>query len=534
MSIGSEGTVSMGVKVDVTEAIRQLTAMQTTMKALGAQFTEFQSVIGRGITSPLGTQIQQIGDSSQQAATKTQTFVERMSGFQGNLLTAATSVGTFTASIFGIDAAMDNLTAAELALETQRLRTDRTATTLEQTELRLKTGRDNGNLSVEQQEILEQRITTLREREAVETEKLDFMQQNLNESHAQFAAQIMPQVIAATLSGVTAITSIIQVIGKSEKATALLNNAWKTLSTTFSATNVTPLTSGLASATVQTSGFHKALSLVPVALGVVGASVAIAGTAIALYTTNAFGARDAMHMVGAAIGDAAPPLEGFLNLLEHSGRLWTNLLTGPPIFAKTLGEMSKSVDTATAAIDTSFQTIEDSMQVIVTNVQAVFQKVGSSYDEFKTIFLDEQPYIRATAGSEMMISGIEELGKALNSGKDISASNLKIWAEDVSAWSTQVANAFKEAGKPVPIMVTEIQRLVNELNTQLKLDPNMDFTEVKAKIEAMLNNVSDVIIKWGPNFKDELNKAIRSATEPIAFNIDEIIQKMANFLQALQ
>lgn len=526
--MGSAGTASFKLAVEGTEVILQkLKALEGGLNSFKGNIDGLKTAIGSGVGTALPAGFDQIGTSAEQASLQTQSFTERMTGFQGNLLTAATSVGTFTASIFGIDAAMDNLTRTELALEQARVRQSNMQTTLHAQEERLNELRTSGTASAEEIAVAEERVSNTRQQLEVQTERVSFMQQNLNEDYSQFGAQILPQVITATLSGVTAFQSIFTLVGKNEKAVAILNKAWSALSTTFSSVQITPLTGALTNATASTSGWQKALSFVPLALTAVGTAVAIAGTAIGLYVTNAFGARDAMHTMGAAIGEAVPPLQGFLNILENSGRLWTNLLTGPPIFAKTMGEMSVAVENASSNVDASLASIGDSFQVITTNVQGAFQNVGSRYEEFKSVFADQEPYVKATAGSQMMVDMVEQLGQALNSGKDISRSNLQIWAGDVSAWSIQVANSFIEAGKPVPTFITEIQRLTDELNKQLQLNPDISFEDIKVKINSMLKNISDTIIKWGPEFQAELADVIQKATDPIGFHLEEIQTKLA-------
>jgi len=530
-AIGSAGTASFGIKVEgATQVVQEFAKVQQGMTALEGSVNKLRTVIGQGFSSGLPAGFEQISTGAETATVKTQTFTERMTGFQGNLLNAATSVGTFTASIFGIDAAMDNLTRTELALEQARVRQSNMQTTLQAQELRLNELRTSGTATAEEIAVAEERVNTTRQQLEVQTEKVSFMQQNLNEDYDQFGAQILPQVITATLSGVTAFQSIFQLIGKNEKAVAILNKGWTALSSAFSSVPIAPLTGALSGATAATTGWHAVLATVPLALTAIGAAVAIAGGAIALYTTNAFGARDAMHATGEAIGTAIPPLQGFLNLLEDSGRLWGNILKGEPDFNKSMGEITNTVMNAEKDIGSSVQTIQEHFDVFTTNFAKNFpaaaQKAETALGSFQEVFGNQEPYIKASAGADLLMQTIEQLGKEFFDGKKITQANLNAWSADVEAWSKNTQQGFKEAGLEIPVFLTEIERLSKELGEQLFNEKNLSPEQLKEKINAILANINSTILKWGPEFQASLTDVIQKAVDPVGFHLEEIQKKL--------
>ena len=184
---GSAGTVTIEFGAKGYESIiNAIKMIEGGIKSLDTSLVTLKSSVGSLPAGQIGPFFQQFGSGVDQATQKTQTFTERMSGFQGNMLTAATSVGTFTASIFGIDAAMDNLTRSEISLEQARVRQDRMTTTLHNQEKRLNEMRVSGKASAEDIAVQEERVATTRQQVEVQTEKVAFMQQNLNEDYAQF------------------------------------------------------------------------------------------------------------------------------------------------------------------------------------------------------------------------------------------------------------------------------------------------------------------------------------------------------------
>lgn len=313
--VGSSGTVSFQFGVTgqqvVIDAMNMIVQGMTKLESGAKQMMSGLATQGMGtLPADMGT----FGANVEAAGTKTQTFVQRMSGFQGNLLTAATSVGTFTASLFGIDAAMDNLTRSEISLEQARVRQDRMMTTLHAQEQRLNEMRTSGNYTAAEIAVQEERINTTRQQTEVQTERVSFMQQNLNEDYAQFASQILPQVITATLSGVTAMTSMVTLIGKSDTAVKLLNTGWSSFKSALD---------GLLPKMTQTNGAVTSVTgssaLLAKSLGVAGAVVGTMVLSMALYANNVGGARDAMNQWGVQIGQQVPALKGFLDVLGQLG-----------------------------------------------------------------------------------------------------------------------------------------------------------------------------------------------------------------------
>lgn len=534
-TVGPQGTVTSQFKIDIADALRKFEQMGATIKQLGSDFQNFKQIIGTGISSPMAAEIDQVTQSTQQSEEQTQSFTQKLGGLQSNMLVTATSVGTFTASIFGIATAMDNLQRAEFTVEQQRLRVSETTNTLNALETRLHEGRESGRLSLEEISNLEDRRATLQQRLTIESEKLEFAQSNLNQDYQQFAVQILPQVISASLSGVTAITSIITALGKNERAVAAINKAWDAFSSVFSSSTRTAtsgadaLSSGFDAIASSSTRGQKASGLLVPALTAIGASAAIAGTAIFLYSSNAFGARDAMFSMGESIGNAVPPMTSFLNLLEHSGRLWQNIIKGPPLFGSTLGEMSQVVDETTSNVTGSLETISQNLDAFTTNAQKKFKDTSVGYQTFKDEFGDTAPYVRAASGANIMIDTISSLGKEFDEGKDISQIALSTWAKEVTGFADIVAQAFRESGQEVPAFLLEVDRLVSELEEKLVFDTSgklLNAEEIKTHVEGILKNITDTIVKLGPEFEKGLGEMISEGLDPIGFHIDQINAKL--------
>lgn len=315
MSMGSGGTVTMQVKaLGITEFVAEMGKITSTLENVNTKVNSLVATAGKTLGTALPAGFQQMGQSADLASQKTLTFTERMTGFQGNLLTAATSTGTFTASIFGIDQAMDNLTRTELALEQARVRQNRMQTTLQAAEQRLYELRNSGTASASDIAIAEDRVTTARQALEVQTEKVDFMQQNYSEDMAQFGAQILPQVITATLSGVTAFQSIFALIGKSDSAMKFLNTGWDKFKVTMTSI-VPPMTQTNGAITTTTSS----LGLLGTALGVAGLTVGTLIVGMTLFANNTGGARDAVNQWGIDLGKRIPEIKGLLDAIGQLG-----------------------------------------------------------------------------------------------------------------------------------------------------------------------------------------------------------------------
>lgn len=532
--VGSAGTVTFQFGATGTQVVLQaIKSVDAVSKTLDSTLKTLQGTL---TSMPAGTMpqfFQQLGAGAEQASTKTQTFTERMSGFQGNLLTAATSVGTFTASIFGIDAAMDGLTQSELSLEQARVRQDRMTTTLHAQEQRLNEMRTSGNYTIAEIAVQEERVNTTRQQLEVQTERVAFQQQNLNEQTAQFGAQILPQVITATLSGVTAMNSIVTLIGKSEKATALLNKAWTAISSAFrtGAQGAEFATGAMTKAIPAASGLGTAISLLGTVLAGFAIGAAAVGIPLALWITNAFGARDSMYALGESIGKAVPPLEGFLSTMEFSARLWTNIITGMDLTMDSATRLGEAMDLAkqdvSAAID-EIMTKMDALKVNVADMAISADKSGKPLFDF--LFGGEDAVQKIVAQTDILIGVIDNMGAVINKGGLTDIKPLEQTVTNVIQFGDGITAAFTKLGAEAPPLIEKIIEVISDMKIKIAaglLTEGADPLKVyKDNINLALTQIADLIAKHGPELQESLTNLAKNAFDPIGFQIDALKAKI--------
>jgi hypothetical protein len=489
---------------------------------------------------------QQLGTGAEQASTKTQTFTERMSGFQGNLLTAATSVGTFTASIFGIDAAMDGLTQSELSLEQARVRQDRMQTTLQAQEQRLNDLRTSGTATAAEIAVQEERVNTTRQQVEVQTERVAFQQQNLSEQYAQFGAQILPQVITASLSGVTAFQSIFTLVGKNEKAVAALNKAWSGLSNAFRTVDAAQYTGALTSAAGSTSAFGTVVSTIVPLLAGAAAGFAAVAVPVLLWAKNIGGARDIMSEVGVAIGNLHPHLKLMMGQLEYSARLWTNWTEKLDLTGTSLTTMSASMKKAQGDIGAAIGDIADRIQTLTVNIEelSMVGKGGASgYPLFESMFGSASEIQKIVAQADIMIGMIDNIGSVINKkGGIIDAASIEKARIDFLAFSKEFNINLTEMGitgtEVFGLVDTQFKMMASRI-TELNAHPPLDIFQredtakklemTKAIIENGLGNIKGLLITHGADIQKILTEAWKAATDPIGFSLDQLIAKIRQF-----
>lgn len=535
--VGSAGTVSFKFAVEgIDQVLQGFNLMEQGQKKLTTSVETMRTSLGTAISSALPVGFQQIGEGADQAAAKTQTFTQRMTGFQGNLLTAATSVGTFTASIFGIDAAMDQLTASELSLEQARVRQDRMQTTLQAQELRLNELRTSGTATAAEIAVQEERVNTTRQQLEVQTERVAFQQQNLSEQYAQFGAQILPQVITASLSGVTAFQSIFTLIGKNEKAVGALNKAWTVFSTALKGGGgVTQLTGALTNATPAASGLASAMSILGTVLAGFAIGVAAVGIPMALWITNAFGARDAMSAFGESLGNAVPPLKGFLSTMEFSARLWTNIIAGIDLTADSANRLGEAMDRANKDVGSAIDEISTKLDALKTNVAEMVNAAAPQSGKalFDFLFGGEGQVEKIVAQSDILIGVIDNLGAVLKKGGITDIAPLEQTVTNVLQFSDALIAGFNELGEAAPVLLNKITEAISKMQTDIAaglLDPNADPLQVyKDNITTTLAVIGDLIVTWGPEFEQKLTDIMVKTQDPINFAFDQLTAKLREF-----
>lgn len=532
--VGSAGTVTFQFGAQGTQiAIQALKSIDAEVKTITGSLQNLKASIGTLSAGTMPQFFQQIGTGAEQASTKTQTFTDRMSGFQGNLLTAATSVGTFTASIFGIDAAMDGLTQSELALEQARVRQDRMQTTLQGQEERLNTLRTSGKASAEDIAIAEDRVNTTRQQVAVQTEKVAFMQQNLSEQYAQFGSQILPQVITASLSGVTAFTSLVELIGKSEKATNLLNKAFNALKAGPSVVEASGafanLSAELSKSQIVATTFGTAFSAIKPYLGGVAIGIAEILVPLTLYATNFLGARDAMHAAGKSMGDLIPQFQGVLSALESTGRGFTAWVKGLNDTVFSMKEMSDSVATVKGNISGSIEQISGQLNQFVAEVKSSMTTLRDTAEyefpeeSFTRMFGKEEDYVKAAARFDLISKSLLDMQQTFEEGgmKDAVvaeqiAGTIKSMAFDVNTYiqgmGTGTSKGLDLINERLGIFITDIQKKSG--------------ADIPATIKDMLNDISGIIEKYGPEISEKLLKAILLDTQPVLYHLTAIQEKL--------
>lgn len=500
--VGSSGTVSFQFGVTghqlVIDAMNMIDQAKTK---LIAGMEQMRTSLGTAVATGLPQELQKIGEQSDIAGTKTQTFTQRMSGFQGNLLTAATSVGTFTASIFGIDAAMDNLTRSELSLEQARVRQDRMQVTLQAQEQKLSELRNSGTASAADIAVQEERVNTTRQQVEVQTERVSFMQQNLNEDYAQFASQILPQVITATLSGVTAMTSLVTLIGKSDTAVKLLNTGWDKFK---------GMLEGVLPVMTQTSG---AVTTTTSTLGLLGKSLALSGLTVGslvigmtLFANNVGGAREAVNNWGIELGKLNPHLQAILKDLGQLGDIITETFNPKTRF--TMQWIDEALNVIRTRAITSFSELRDEIGQLapaVDTADAAFLRLQSGVASTGVLLLDLQTQTDAL---------LKTFAPMVDKGADVT-----LIFEDYNKDLQQLLELFAN----VPEMAGQIETVKKAL-ADIQLDKFINVDEFK---NLLVKTIPSFIQQGADVIHQELVRLTQTSAEAFQSLVNEIDTKIA-------
>jgi hypothetical protein len=201
---------------------------------------------------------------------------------------------------------------------------------------------------------LETKINDLQRKHQTTLDQLEIRQQTLNERMADFAVNILPNIIQIS----TGVIQVLQGFGKGQKAVttttiestgAQIANAAAMKVTGASATSTIPPLNGVAAAELRAGTAAKVMgSSMRTALirTGIGAIIVIIGTALVAFTQNWYGFRDAVNAAGKAIGDFLPFLRPLLDGLTFVGNL--------------LGDgIPQSADAAEAGLDGVSGTMDD-------------------------------------------------------------------------------------------------------------------------------------------------------------------------------
>ena len=353
--------INITATADLQDAISQLTSFGQSLTDLQGSSSSAQQAVS-GLSGPASdsssamadlsnnsnqatTAVQQTGEAASTASKNTQGLGETIkglvtgvAGFAGGIIGLVHSFTSLEKSQLGVERGQKSLTAAQAGV---------ISATLAQQKALDKYGADSP-----QYEKATLNLSKAHQGLAIAEQNVKLKQDAFNEALANFATNIVPQIVSLG-SGLAGIVSTIQGFGdKGAPALEKMGTAAKG-----------------ASGGVQGLGTSlKAIALNPLTIAL--AAISIVLTAIA---TNFLGFRDALNAAGVAIGNAIPQLKPFLNLIQGVGAMFH--LTG------------NDVKDAKGQINTSLKEMQQGFTDWLNSIKPII-------DHFKTAFIAGLDYVK--------------------------------------------------------------------------------------------------------------------------------------------
>jgi len=231
------------------------------------------------------------------------------------------------------------------------------------------------------------KLDSLKAKSAQQTSRITILQEQYNLSLGNLAFSVVPQVITVIGSFVQILQGVGQRLNQAKQAQDAMKSSSVGLALAQGGANASLIgTKGASSlavgglqnvarAEIQTGAAATAMSakmrLAFLRTGI-GAAIVAIGAILAAFVTNAFGARDAINQIGAAVGQAVPQLRPLLDILAQIGEVILSVFGG---------EVPAALTTAKNSITSGFGGAVQKLKGVFGITTTATQDMGEQFTE---------------------------------------------------------------------------------------------------------------------------------------------------------
>lgn len=488
-----------------------------TATGMNTQITKTRQVMGATVTTVSNT-------------------TKATQGWTSVLKNNVLAIGSAVSGVIGLVAQYTQLQKTQLA--TQRSAVQLEAAQNKVSKLTTKLANDIQKYGQNSKEVAQDAadLSVAQGRLAVAQERNSLNQEHLNEQIADFAVNILPNLISVGSGVIQVIQGFRSAQQEAAAVTTItgdaiaVQNAQMAISK-VGAAELAVANKGLAASEIATgeaatvAGTAMRTALIRTGIG---ALLVAAGTALVAFTQNWWGFRDAVNSAGAAIGKFLPGLTPMLNLLQQVGE-WMNRLFGTEI-PQSADAASTAIEGVGAAGTKAAEATQKAAEEISKSWSDIFKSIDISAFSGKNKFKDQFKAIRELGFGK---SGVHKIKFALELADTEQSLFSKISkalgiirvfhlpASDQRKWANNIIDDLSKGIKDQPELKNILQPLVdiirnNKKSSNLGLLVAQYFESLPEDVKAVLSaNQIDIpgLIKNMGFTEEAIKSSLQSVTQ---------------------
>ena len=492
---------------------------QNIVKGMGTATTQAFTTItqsAKGLTTETKT-VQNVMGATVTTVTKAS---QATGGFTTALKNNILSLSIAASSIIGLVQQYTALSKARLTMEKAGVAEAKAHQAVIDKTQALRDAIDKYGQASEQAVDASNKLKIAQDAAGLAAERHTLLQEQFNERLAEFATQILPNLIGAFGS----ITQVIQGFKAAQQeattVTTIAGEAQAVLNAQESIGMAT--TAGLATETKLLAGAQKEAGVAASFMGSkmklaligtgIGAILVAIGTALAAFTENWYGFRDAVNAAGVEIGKMAPQLIPLLNLIKQFGDFLlkvfgVDLGLGVDSAISETQRLSEATKKAAKEVADAWQNMLDPFKMAP---DAKHKDWKEQFKMLKDLGFDKSGVHKIKIGIDM-VQTQEDVFKKLQTGLTM-ITKFHLPPSDVRKWANNIIDDLNKGIKEHP----ELEPVLGPIKELIKNNKKSPFLpqmilDQFTKNPVVAQALSDLGIEIDPAFTDAVTKATAAA-----------------------